>query len=93
MQGVTYPCAYAKCLKVFSGHRLAGRRANTCPPFYIANVLQEGGSMFDAFGLYKANQAAADRKMQTFERIKQRARERAIQSDKDSRKKNLKPKA
>ena len=42
--------------------------------------------MFDAFGLYRVNQAAAERKRLTVERIKDRARERAKQADEAERK-------
>ena len=42
--------------------------------------------MFDTFGLHRMNQAAADRKRRTVERIKDRARERAKQADEAERK-------
>jgi hypothetical protein len=49
--------------------------------------------MFDAFGLYRMNQAAAERKRLTVERIKTRIRERAKQADEAERKKFVPNKA
>lgn len=83
MQGVTYPCAYAGTRKCFA---VTGWQEDVLIPAPFSNQPNRRTPMFDAFGLYRMNQAAAERKRLTVERIKDRIRERAKQADEAERK-------